>query len=168
MLRFLNCFICGGGVINIGRCLARRLPCCIWTVRPHTTSLVDYIRRLGLIVATSRQPRATTPHRHLLVLPSDPSSRTLWYWVEKGCQPSRGGWREITDHLSSRVKIVYIDRALLWPSCGIGQAIIFSSCGFFFFLSFFFLFFPRIISAIGDWMSIILPQSTHGVALVRT
>jgi len=28
-------------------------------------------------------------------------------------------------------------------------------------------FFPRLISAVTDWMSAILPQSTHGVALVR-
>jgi len=32
-----------------------------------------------------------------------------------------------------------------------GQTIIFSSCGFFFF-------FPRLISAVADWMSAILPQ----------
>ena len=41
---------------------------------------------------------------------------------------------------------------LLWPPCVIGQAIIFSSCGFFFFLLFsFFLssFFPRLISWCG-------------------
>jgi len=29
------------------------------------------------------------------------------------------------------------------------------------------LFFPRLISAVGDWMSTILPSSTHDVALVR-
>jgi len=43
----------------------------------------------------------------------------------------------------------------LWPPYGIGQAIIFSSCGYFFFLS---SFFPRLISAVGDWMSTILPH----------
>ena len=42
----------------------------------------------------------------------------------------------------------------LWPPYVIGQAIIFSSCGFFF-LSFFF---PRLISAVGDWISTILPH----------
>jgi len=52
---------------------------------------------------------------------------------------------------------------LLWSPYGIGQTIIFSSC-FFFFLLFLF---PRLISAVRDWMSTILPQSTHGVALVR-
>jgi len=35
----------------------------------------------------------------------------------------------------------------LWSPYGIGQTIIFSSCGFFFF---FFLFFPRLISAVAD------------------
>jgi len=39
---------------------------------------------------------------------------------------------------------------LLWPPYVTGQAIIFSSCGFFF-LSF--SFFPRLISAVADWMS---------------
>jgi len=52
--------------------------------------------------------------------------------------------------------------AYLWPPyvIGQGQAIIFSSCGFFFlsiFLSIFYLFFCRLISAVGDWMSTILP-----------
>jgi len=39
---------------------------------------------------------------------------------------------------------------LLWSPYGIGQTIIFSSCGFFFFL--------RLISAVADWMSAILPH----------
>ena len=54
----------------------------------------------------------------------------------------------------------------LWPPYGIGQAIIFSSCGFFYLLSssFFFLlpssfFFPRLISAVADWMSTIIPHT---------
>ena len=44
----------------------------------------------------------------------------------------------------------------------VGQTIIFLPCGFFF-LSFFF---PRLISAVGDWMDV-CHTSTHGVALVR-
>jgi len=43
---------------------------------------------------------------------------------------------------------------LLWLPYVIGQAIIFLPCGFC--LSSFFLFFPHLISAVGDWMSIIL------------
>jgi len=43
---------------------------------------------------------------------------------------------------------------LLWLRYEIGQTIIFLPCGFFFFLSFF----PRLISAIADWMSVILPH----------
>ena len=47
---------------------------------------------------------------------------------------------------------------LLWPLYGIGQVIIFCSCGFYvFFLSFFFV---ALVSAVGDWMS-------HDVALER-
>jgi len=38
-----------------------------------------------------------------------------------------------------------------------GQAIIFYPCGFYF-LSSFFLFFPRLISVVGDWMPTILPH----------
>ena len=41
----------------------------------------------------------------------------------------------------------------LWSPYGIGRPYIFSSCFFFFF---FLLFFPRLISAVGDWMSTIL------------
>ena len=43
----------------------------------------------------------------------------------------------------------------LWSPYGIGQTIIFSSCSFFLSSSSFF-FFPRLISAVGDWMSTIL------------
>jgi len=46
------------------------------------------------------------------------------------------------------------DNHLLWSPYVIGQTIIFSSCFFFFF--FLLLFFPRLISAVGDWMSTIL------------
>ena len=56
---------------------------------------------------------------------------------------------------------------LLFMAAGVPDAdIIFSSCGFFF-LSIFllsFFFYPRLISAVPDWMSIIL---LHGVASVR-
>jgi len=49
---------------------------------------------------------------------------------------------------------------LLWSSFGIGQAIIFSSCGLFLSSSIFYLlsFFPRLISAAAHWMSTILPH----------
>jgi len=45
-------------------------------------------------------------------------------------------------------------QTFLWSLYGIGQTIIFLPCGFFF-LSFFF---PRLISAVGDWMFAILPH----------
>jgi len=51
----------------------------------------------------------------------------------------------------------------LWPPCGIGQAIIFSPCGFFLLSS---SFFSRLISAAAHWMSTIL-RHIYGVALVR-
>jgi len=38
----------------------------------------------------------------------------------------------------------------LWPHCVADAAILFCSCGFFFF--------PHLISAVADWMSIILPH----------
>ena len=46
--------------------------------------------------------------------------------------------------------------SLLWSPYVVGQTIIFSSCFFFLLLSSFFLFFPRLISAVGDWMFTIL------------
>jgi len=41
----------------------------------------------------------------------------------------------------------------LWSHCGIAQTIIFLPCGFFLLLS---SFFPRLISAVADWVSAIL------------
>jgi len=48
------------------------------------------------------------------------------------------------------------DRTFLWPPCVADADIIFLPCGFFFF--FFLFFFPCLISAIGYWMSTILPD----------
>jgi len=48
----------------------------------------------------------------------------------------------------------------LWPPYVIGQAVKFLSCGLFFYLSIYLsirlLVFPRLISAVADWMSTIL------------
>ena len=41
----------------------------------------------------------------------------------------------------------------LWPPYGIGQAIIFLPWDFYLLSIFFYLFFPHVISAVGDWMS---------------
>jgi len=49
----------------------------------------------------------------------------------------------------------YILSCFLWSPYGIGQAIIFLPCSFCL-SSIFFLFFPRLISAVADWMSAIL------------
>ena len=68
-----------------------------------------------------------------------------------------------------KAKYVIFCICLLWSPYGIGQTIIFSSCGFFFFLLLLLSFFPRLISAVTDWMFAIgcFPtKATHGVALV--
>ena len=52
----------------------------------------------------------------------------------------------------------------LWPPYVIGADIIFLPCDFYLLLSFFFLFFPRLISAVGDWMSTILPHKWCGLS----
>jgi len=44
---------------------------------------------------------------------------------------------------------------LLWSPYGIGQTIIFLPCGFLYLSS---IFFPRLISAVADWMFAILPH----------
>ena len=48
------------------------------------------------------------------------------------------------------------DHLLLWSPYVIGQTIIFLPCGYY--LSIYLSFFPRLISAAGDWMSTILPH----------
>ena len=44
----------------------------------------------------------------------------------------------------------------LWPPYAIWQAIIFSCCGFYLLSIYLSIFFPRLISEVGDWMSTIL------------
>jgi len=63
------------------------------------------------------------------------SERKLW----------QHGWYEVTRDWPQ----------LLWSPHVIGQTIIFSSSSYFFLLLLFI--FPRLISAVGDWMSTILP-----------
>ena len=53
------------------------------------------------------------------------------------------------------VCLPYTRAVYLWPPYGIGQAVIFLPCGFFFL---FFSFFLRVISAVGYWMSTVLPH----------
>ena len=64
--------------------------------------------------------------------------RYKYCWVN---MPSKGG-------------LIYHLTCFLWSPYVIGQTIIFSSCFFFFFLLL--LFFPRLISAVGNWMFTIL------------
>jgi len=59
--------------------------------------------------------------------------------------------------------LTYQKYCSLWPPCVADADIIFLSC--FFLLSLFFFFFSFLISAVGDWMSTILP--THGGAQVQ-
>ena len=47
----------------------------------------------------------------------------------------------------------------LWSPYGIGQTIIFSSCRLFLFFFFLSSFFPRLISAVAEWMSAILAHT---------
>jgi len=54
----------------------------------------------------------------------------------------------------------------LWSPYGIGQTIIFSSCGFFFLLSFFLSFFLSSPNLSGPRLDV-CHTSTHGMALVR-
>jgi len=98
--------------------------------------------------------------------PDMPQDTLLWAvqkWLNRSTLPFRFSTRvgrmkpRQCDLMSS-----YFDH-LLWPPCVADADIIFSSCGFFlsFFLSFFF-FIPRLISAVADWMSTILPHMICG------
>jgi len=49
----------------------------------------------------------------------------------------------------------------LWPPCVADADIVFSSCGFFYLSSFLF---PRLLSAVGDWMSTIYHVWKHMVS----
>jgi len=57
-------------------------------------------------------------------------------------------------------KMYEFKRDILWPPYRIGQAIIFLPCGFFLSSSIFLSFFPRLISAAADRMSIVYHTST--------
>jgi len=96
-------------------------------------------------------------------------SQTLRRWTEGDTYIRQNG------HLVGRWPTFLVLSSFLWPPYGIGQAIIFSSgaffmaalrsrCGHYIFAymvsSSIFFFFPRLISAVGDWMSAILPHIT--------
>ena len=71
--------------------------------------------------------------------------------------------KDLEGFIPPKCQALYLKWTFLWSPYGIGQSIIFSSCGFFFFFflllsSSFFFFFPRLISAVADWMSAILPH----------
>ena len=68
--------------------------------------------------------------------PNSPTSQPLVGWSSPYCEDMCGR------------------HECLWPPYVIEQAIIFLPCGYFFFL----IFFPRLISAVADWMSAILPH----------
>ena len=53
------------------------------------------------------------------------------------------------------VLVIVTMKPFLWLPYVIGRPYIFLCCGLF---VFFFLFFPRLISAVGDWMSTLLPH----------
>ena len=50
--------------------------------------------------------------------------------------------------------LTFLTLEYLWPPCVADADIIFLPCGFYLSSSFF----PRLISAVGDWMSTILPH----------
>jgi len=85
---------------------------------------------------------------------SEPHARSLPNFFENALSAGKGDGTGSVQRGRSMLSTV----ALLWSPYGIGETIIFLPCGYFF-LSFFFLFFfPRIISAVADWKSAILPH----------
>jgi len=70
------------------------------------------------------------------------------YMLAQNNQTLATVWRR-----STAMTQLYRDRHLLWPPCVADADIIFSSCGFFYLSS---SFFPRLISAVAEWMSTIL------------
>jgi len=71
--------------------------------------------------------------------------------------------RQSAGIIDSRNNIFIAKVVSLWPPYLIGQTIIFLPCGFFFCL----LYFPRLISAVADWMSTILPHMVWPCANLR-
>ena len=74
------------------------------------------------------------------------------------CSAGRpSGWALAHILVSFYFMAALLNREFLWPSCVIRQAIIFMP--WFLLRSFFYLsFFPRLILAVVDWMSVILPH----------
>ena len=86
------------------------------------------------------------------------SAIDVWLSIARSCyqqqQSDRVDYFIISPYGSVGGYLVYC----LWSPYVIGQTIIFSSCSFFLSSIFFYLLFsfPRLISAVGDWMSTIL------------
>jgi len=60
--------------------------------------------------------------------------------------------------MATNIGMLFAITGFVMTPYGIGQAIIFLPCGFFYFLLLSSIFFPRLISAVGDWMPTILPH----------
>ena len=115
----------------------------------HPSLALSYI---GCIIAwhssSKRQPNFASLRRgRHLYSPGRPSRWALAHILVMGCFLLVFGYLHVMCIITAHCALL---RSLLWSPYVIGQTIIFSSC------SFFLLFFPRLISAVGDWMSTIL------------
>jgi len=94
--------------------------------------------------------RSEAPNNKISQRKSEQNTMSLGTKAKRQLLHDSGGIK--LDTWDGLVMAALCNRAGHMPPCVIGQVIILLSCGFFFFLSFF----PRLISAVADWMSPIL------------
>ena len=118
----------------------------------HLSAASHQRLQLQQLVPGSCRRRQRQLHRHHSS-PCRAIQTTLIPGVVKDCALHRN-LHSSRGNLGAPVYTRFSTPDLLWSPYVIGHTIIFSSCGFFLLLSFF----PRLISAVGDWMYAILPH----------
>ena len=158
---------------KLGRSLASR-----WcrTARAHRKAVTAYTTRLQVMFASAiffvrwyiceHGKRKTLRMNHMKLLEGAGfggrkvhlncpfASAHQWRCVKFPASTPRWSGSSATERVWCIISLSLYTFSHLWSPYGIGQTIIFML-----FLSFFLLFlFPRLISAVGDWMSTILPH----------
>jgi len=126
----------------------------------QTMSVHDSAVDVSAVTVHSLRPDTTYRFRVMWRSHLDDEARFTDVVVARTARTSPRPLTVLPRQLCSTALTVISAKFLSWPPCVADADSIFLPCGFvvFFFFFFFCFLFPRLISAVGDWMSTILPH----------